>query len=55
MQARATSDSRFDTKELFDTPASDRRNNAELGKMSADRVDHSGLLPDEQMAGPVKH
>src|SRR5450631_2705716 len=35
--------------------ASDRRDNAELGKMRPDRIDHRGLLADEQMAGAVKH
>jgi hypothetical protein len=29
---------------LVDAIASDRRDNAELGKMSADGVDHRGLL-----------
>src|ERR1700675_1154301 len=35
--------------------ASDRRDNAELSKMRPDRIDHRGLLADEQMAGAVKH
>jgi hypothetical protein len=35
--------------------ASDRRDNAELGKMRPDRIDQRGLLADEQMAGTVKH
>src|ERR1700716_2208553 len=33
----------------------DRRDNAELGKVSADRVNYRGLLADEQMACAVKH
>ena len=33
----------------------DRRDNAELGKMGPDRINHRGLLADEQMAGAVKH
>src|SRR5664280_3504974 len=37
------------------TFASDRRDNAELSKMRPDRIDHRGLLADEQMAGAVKH
>jgi hypothetical protein len=34
---------------------SDRRDNAELGKVCPDRIDHRGLLADEQMASAVKH
>ena len=34
---------------------SDRRDNAELGEMRSDRINHRDLLPDEQMTGPVKH
>src|SRR5580704_8358220 len=37
------------------TFASDRRDNAELGKMRPDRINHRGLLADEQMASTVKH
>ena len=33
----------------------DRRDNAELGKVSPDRVNHRGLLADEQMTCAVKH
>jgi hypothetical protein len=40
---------------LFNTIAPDRRNDPELGKMGADRIDHCGLLTDEQMAGAVEH
>jgi hypothetical protein len=32
----------------------DRRDNAELGKVSPDRINHRGLLADEQMACAVK-
>ena len=42
-------------KQLLDTLASYRRDNPELGKMSADRVDHGGLLADKQMARAMKH
>ena len=37
------------------TLPSDRRDNAELGEMRSDRINHRDLLPDEQMTGPVKH
>jgi hypothetical protein len=33
----------------------DRRDNAELGEVRSDRIDHRGLLTDEQMACAVKH
>jgi len=36
-----------DAKQLFDTVASDRRDDPELGKMGADGIDHRGLLADE--------
>src|SRR6267142_2582991 len=35
--------------------APDWRDNAELGEVRADRVNHRGLLADEQMACAVKH
>jgi hypothetical protein len=35
--------------------ASYRRYNAELGEMRSDRINHCGLLADEQMTGTVKH
>src|SRR5471032_1787029 len=35
--------------------ASDRGDNAELGEVSSDRIDHRGLLADEEMAGAMKH
>jgi hypothetical protein len=33
----------------------DRRDNAELGKVCSDRIDHRGLLTDKHMAYAVKH
>ena len=35
--------------------ASDRRDNAELGEVSSDRINHGGLLADQQMPRAVKH
>jgi hypothetical protein len=35
------------TRQFLDSLASDRRDNAELGKVSSDRIDHRGLLADE--------
>src|SRR6476619_1293208 len=35
--------------------APDRRDNAKLGKVRADRIDHCSLLADEQMARAVEH
>jgi hypothetical protein len=35
---------------LIDTPTSDRSDNAKLGKMRSDRIDHRSLLTDEEMA-----
>jgi hypothetical protein len=43
------------TSSSFNTITSDRCDNAKLGKMSADRIDHCGLLPNEQMARAVEH
>jgi hypothetical protein len=40
-------------EQFGDAFASDRRDNAELGKVSSDRVNHRGLLADKQMAGAV--
>ena len=34
---------------------SDRCGDAKLGKVSPDRIDHRGLLPDEQMARAMEH
>src|ERR1035437_6273013 len=42
-------------QQFRDPSTPDRRDNAELGKVSSDRVNHRGLLADEQMAGAVKH
>jgi hypothetical protein len=42
-------------QQFGDAFAPDRRDNAELGKVSPDRVNHRGLLTDEQMACAVKH
>src|SRR5450759_4453373 len=35
--------------------APDRGDNAKLGEMRSDRINHRGLLADEQMARAVKH
>ena len=43
-----------DSEQLLDALATDRRNNPELGKMGADRIDHRGLLADEQMTGAME-
>jgi hypothetical protein len=40
---------------LFNALASDRCDDAKLGKMRADRIDHCGLLANEQMAGAMEH
>jgi hypothetical protein len=40
---------------MFNAIASDRCDDAKLGKMHADRIDHCGLLANEQMARAVKH
>src|SRR5258705_8848609 len=45
-----------DMQQFFrDTFTPDRRDNAELGEVRSDRINHCGLLADEQMAGAVKH
>jgi len=38
-----------DFQQLLDTPASDRSDDPELGKIGADRIDDGSLLPDEAM------
>src|SRR5262249_34705406 len=38
-----------DIEQLFNPMASDRCNNAKLGKMGTDRVDHCGLLANKQV------
>ena len=43
-----------DAEQLLDTMASDRRDNPELRKMSAESIDHRGLLADEQVTGTMK-
>jgi len=35
---------------LIETPPSDRRDNAKLGEMRSDRIDHRSLPTDEEMA-----
>src|SRR5271155_838271 len=42
-------------QQFRDPSAPDWRDNAELGKMCSDRIDHRGLLTDEQMTCAVKH
>src|SRR5258705_4968589 len=42
-------------QQFHDTFTPDRRDNAELGKVSSDRINHRGLLADEQVAGAVEH
>src|SRR5258707_6983595 len=44
-----------DMQQFRNPSTPDRRYNAELGKVSSDRVNHRGLLADEQMTGAVKH
>lgn len=43
------------TKRLIDTTTFDRCDNAKLGKMRSDRIDHRSLLTDEEMARAMKH
>src|SRR6476659_5198496 len=45
----------YNIEQLLDTVAPDRCNDPELGKMGPDRIDHRGLLTDEQMARAVQH
>src|SRR6266850_1470846 len=42
-------------QQFGDSLTPDRRDNAELGKVSPDRVNHCGLLAAEQMTCAVKH
>jgi len=44
-----------DIKQLFNTLASHRGYDAELGHVGADGIDHRGLLADEQLARAVEH
>ena len=46
---------RGDSKELFNTLASHRGYDTELGHVSTDGVDHRGLLADEELACTVEH
>src|SRR5262245_4138798 len=59
--ARATSGTRLSLGSAT-TPSSsstaiatDRRDDSELCKMGTDRIDHRGLLADEEMAGAMEH
>src|SRR5712671_74964 len=45
----------YDIEQLLDPVAPDRCNDSELGKMGPDRIDHRGLLTDEQVARAVQH
>src|SRR5436190_11494602 len=42
-------------QQFRDPFAPDWRDNTELGEVSSDRINHRGLLADEQMASAVKH
>src|SRR5260370_16689387 len=42
-------------QQFHDSPTPDRRDNAELGKVSSDPVNHRRLLAAEQMTSAVKH
>jgi hypothetical protein len=44
-----------DMQQFRDTFTPDRGDNAELGEVRSDRINHRGLLADEQMTGAVKH
>ena len=44
-----------DPEQFLDAIAADRRDDSELCKMGTDRIDHGGLLADEEMAGAMKH
>ena len=44
-----------DIEQFLDTVPPDQRHDPELCKMGPDRIDHRGLLTDEQMAGTVQH
>jgi hypothetical protein len=58
--ARATSGTRLSlgsatTWQFRDSFTPDRRDNAKLGEVRSDRINHRGLLADVQMACAVKH
>src|SRR6516162_5368206 len=44
-----------DIKQLFDTAASNGRDDAKLSAMSPDRINHRGLLSDKQMPRAMKY
>jgi hypothetical protein len=44
-----------DPEHVLDTFASDWRDNLELSKVRTDRIDHCGLLADEQLARAMQH
>jgi len=44
-----------DSEQLIDTVTPDRRDDAKLSKMSADRIDNRSLLTDEEMTRPMQH
>jgi hypothetical protein len=44
-----------DIEQLFDTVSANRRDDAELGKVGADRIDHCSLLAHEEMARAMEH
>jgi len=44
-----------DLEQIHDTIPSNPRYDPELGKMRADRIDHGGLLSDEEMARAMQH
>jgi hypothetical protein len=43
------------TKRLIEATTSDRCDNAKLGKLRSDRIDHRSLLTDEEMARAMEH
>src|SRR4029077_3515869 len=44
-----------DVEELLDTVAANRRDDPELGEVGADRIDHRGLLANEEMTCAMEH
>jgi len=44
-----------DMQQFRDAFTPDRPDNAELGEVRSDRINHRGLLADEQIAGSMKH
>ena len=44
-----------DIEQLFDTVSTNRRNDAELGKVGTDRIDHGSLLANEEVTRAVEH